>query len=199
MLMGLTSKAACPFACVRCCLMAVALGMALLAGCRAPGAGGNAAAVNSGNPPFAGLSAGQMVYAVSATCVPPVGWKADPLKSSGSHAHQVWLSPTGDTAYGVIHFALPLPVGDDLSLIGFLSEMRKSEGEAILLSKKRDPNLPGLRFVAEGGIYKVRANLITHGFEGWAIYAGTLRNHTERPEELDLAERARDNTVVGQR
>ena len=39
---------------------------------------------------------------------------AQPLKQSDRHTHEVWLSPTGKTAYGVIHFKLPLPVGVNL-------------------------------------------------------------------------------------
>ena len=48
---------------------------------------------------------------VQARVAPPVGWKLDPYKTSSSHKHAVWLSPSGRTAYGVIYFSLPLPVG----------------------------------------------------------------------------------------
>ena len=47
----------------------------------------------------------------------PDGWTAEPLKKSGRHSHQIWLSPTGETAYGVIHFSLPLPVGPELGFV----------------------------------------------------------------------------------
>jgi len=134
---------------------------------------------------------------LQAICVPPLGWKPDPLKRSSTHVHEVWISPSGRTAYGVIHFELPLPVGHDLALWGFLNQMRASEGEANLLEKKWDANLGGLRFVAEGGQYIVRTNLFVHGFSGWAIYAGTLRAFPINQAELELAERAREDTVVG--
>ena len=62
-----------------------------------------------------------------------------------------WLSPSGRTAYGVIYFSLPLPVGHDLTLWGFLDEMRHSEGEATLVSKQWDENLRGLRRFLEIG------------------------------------------------
>jgi len=113
------------------------------------------------------------------------------------HKHGVWISPSGRTAYGVIYFSLPLPVGHDLVLWGFLNEMRKTEGEATLLSKEWDDKLPGLRFVAQGGRYVVRTNLSVHGFHGWACYAGTLRNDPIVPEELAEAEYARDATTFG--
>jgi hypothetical protein len=75
--------------------------------------------------------------------------------------------------------------------------MKATEGSAILFTKSRDPNLPGLRFVAKGGIYRVRVNLIVRGWEGWAIYAGSLIHLPEQPDELRDAEAARDATVLG--
>jgi hypothetical protein len=128
---------------------------------------------------------------------PPVGWKPDPLKTSQNHVHQVWLSPTTNTAYGVIHFQMPLPVGADLALSGFLSQMKKTEGDATLLERHDDPNLPGIRFVARGGLYTIRANLIVRGWEGWAVYAGTQRGKPIDPIELDFATRAREHTHIG--
>jgi hypothetical protein len=144
-----------------------------------------------------GLSPPTAVRVLHAICVPPLGWKPDPLKRSSTHVHEVWISPSGLTAYGVIHFDLPLPVGHDLALWGFLNQMRASEGEAKLLEKKWDANLGGLRFVAEGGQYIVRTNLFVDGFTGWAVYAGTLRAFPINQAELELAERAREDTVVG--
>jgi hypothetical protein len=143
-----------------------------------------------------GLSNPVIVESVDAYCVPPDGWKAEPLKSSSEHAHQIWISPSGNTAYGVIRFNLPLPVGHDLALWGFLREMRKSEGEATLVNKAWDPDAHGLRFVADGGLYTVRTILRVRGFRGWAVYAGTLREKSVEPSELKIAETARENTVV---
>ena len=132
---------------------------------------------------------------VDAFVVPPVGWHADPPKVSSRHNHQVWVSPHGGTAYGVIRFTLPLPVGEDLALHGFLAEMKKSEGEATLLSRNRDGQR--LRFVAEGGKYRVRGILLTRGFHGWAVYAGTLRSLPVAVDDLALAVQARENTALG--
>jgi hypothetical protein len=145
-----------------------------------------------------GLEPPQPVQAVDALCFPPSGWAIEPLKTSEDHAHQVWLSPTGKTAYGVIHFGLPLPVPAQWVLDPFLREMKKSEGEAILIGQPlRDDSLPGVRFVVEGGLYKMRVNLICRGWRGWAVYAGTLRTEAEMSDELELAERAKDMTQVG--
>jgi hypothetical protein len=134
---------------------------------------------------------------VNAQIAPPSGWKMDPYKTSSEHRHAVWISPSGHTAYGVIYFSLPLPVGYDLTLWGFLREMRRNEGEATLESKKWDSDLNGLRFVARGGRYIVRTNLMVRGFHGWAIYAGTLRNEQIVPEELAQAQAAREQTRIG--
>ena len=127
-----------------------------------------------------------------------MGWRAEPLKASDRHNHQVWISPSGNTAYGVIRFKLPLPVGPETVLrYGFLPEMRKTEGEATLISSRRDPDLPGLRFVADGGKYRLRTNLLTRGWKGWAVYAGTLRERPVDADELALAEVAREQTTIG--
>jgi hypothetical protein len=135
---------------------------------------------------------------VEATVVPPVGWTAQPLKHSSRHDHQIWLSPSGNTAYGVIRFKLPLPLSPQSVLqMGFLPEMKRTEGEATLLSSGRDPSLPGIRFVAQGGKHVVRTNLTTRGFKGWAVYAGTVRGQPENPDELAIAELAREQTAVG--
>lgn len=144
-----------------------------------------------------GLTRPTYDHDVNAICDPPLGWKPDPLKVNSNHTHQAWLSPTRDTAYGVIHFQMPLPLGVGVALSGFLSNMKRTEGSADLLWKENDPNLPGIRFMAAGGIYCIRCNLIVDGWEGWACYAGTLRAKPINQEELDLAQRARDHTRVG--
>lgn len=134
---------------------------------------------------------------VVAVCDPPIGWKPQALKITANHIHEVWLSPTGATAYGVIYFRMPLPVGQDLALSGFLNQMNATEGDAELLSRRDDANLPGIRFEAQGGIYRIRANLIVNGWKGWTVYAGTLRARKVIPNELDFAIRAREYTRVG--
>jgi hypothetical protein len=147
---------------------------------------------------FDQLTAPEPFEPVEAVVAPPAGWRQEPLKSSAKHNHQVWLSPSGNTAYGIIRFKLPWPVGPETVLrMGFLPEMKRTEGEATLISSERDSSLPGLRFVAEGGKYRLRTNLITRGWKGWAIYAGTLRQNEIVPDELTLAELAREHTSVG--
>jgi hypothetical protein len=149
-------------------------------------------------PIFDALSTPEPFPPVEAVVAPPVGWRPDPLKASDKHNHQVWISPSGNTAYGIIRFKLPWPVGPELALRhGFLPEMKRTEGEARLLSSERDPELPGVRFVAEGGLYRLHTNLITRGWRGWAVYAGTLRSAEIAEDELALAELAREHTTVG--
>jgi hypothetical protein len=144
-----------------------------------------------------GLNPPTPVETVQAMVTPPVGWKPEPLKFSDRHTHQIWLSPTGETAFGVIRFKLPWPVGPRLLMGRFLAEMRRLEQSATVLSKEDDPELPGIRFVAESQIHKVRVNLITHGFRGWAFYAGSFAGKVENLAELELAERAREASSPG--
>jgi hypothetical protein len=135
---------------------------------------------------------------VDAVVAPPVGWVADEPKTSDRHAHQVWKSPTGGTAYGVIHFGLPLPVPASWVLPNYLSAMKESEGEATVIGQPlKDDALPGIRFTVDCGDYRMRTNLICKGFGGWAVYTGTLRDRPEVPAEVELAERACDKTQVG--
>ena len=135
---------------------------------------------------------------VEAMVAPPPGWQPDPLKRTSSHAHQVWVSPSGNTANGVIRMNLPFPfIGPDMVLKPFLEEMRRTEGKATLLSRRPDRRLPGIRFVAEGGEYKIRTNLLTRGYRAWAVYAGTRQGSAEVPQELELAEQARERTKIG--
>jgi hypothetical protein len=149
------------------------------------------------------LESDPVAYApVEAMVAPPPGWQPELLKKSSTHAHQTWLSPSGNTAYGVIRMNLPLPfIGPDMVLRPFLGEMRRTEGEATLISRRTDRRLPGpgIRFVAEGGLYNIRANLMTRGYRAWAVYAGSRRDAPEEPAELDLAERARERTKIGLR
>ena len=154
-------------------------------------------AMTAGSLSDIGLTPPAPVSSIRAMCAPPLGWKLEPLKLTDRTAHQVWLSPSGNTAYGIIHITLPFPVGVNLVHWQFLREMRKKEGEAIDLGEDYDSKLPGLRFVAEGGLYKIRANMMLRGSEGWVAYAGTLRGKAVDPGELRLAEQARENTTPG--
>ena len=141
---------------------------------------------------------------VDATVTPPPGWTPEPLKQDEKHRHQIWLSPSGHTAYGVIYMALPLPAAfipggaETVLEEGFLPNMKKTEGKATLIGEVTDdPKRGGIRFVAEGGFYLVRAFLVLEGMHAWAVYAGTERSAPVNDNELKLAEQARERTVLG--
>jgi hypothetical protein len=112
--------------------------------------------------------------------------------SRSNYVTQVWVSPTGDTALGVIRFNLPLPVGHEWALWGFLQNMRKSEGRADLIEKQWDDSVGALRFIAEGGRYRVRSILYVDGLRGWSVFAGTLTDRATNEAELSQATTARD-------
>jgi hypothetical protein len=181
-------------------LLRAALALPLIAGCSSGPPKPDLAAMraNWSDPQTHGLELPTYNSDVEAVVSPPIGWKPKPLEQFSDHTEQTWVSPTGQTAYGVIHFGLPLPVSDSLALSGFLAQMKKQQGEADLLDRRDDPDLPGIRFEAQGGRYHIRANLIVATWEGWAIFAGTLKGKPDLPAELDFAVRAREHTKVGQ-
>ena len=144
-----------------------------------------------------GLSEPVVIPSLQASCVPPTDWNPKPIERAKNTVHQVWVSPTGATAYGVIRFSLPLPVGPETVLWFFIREVDATEGDARLISKTRDDVLRGLRFVSESKKYRVRGNLVTKGFHGWISYAGTVQGRNIDADELRLAELARENTKTG--
>jgi hypothetical protein len=125
---------------------------------------------------------------------PPIGWTLQRADDTPRYVQRVWVSPSGRTSYGVIRFSLPIPVGEEIALTGFLSQMRQSEGEAHLLSMERDDAQDRLNFTAEGGRYRLDGIIITRGFHGWVIYDGVLRNQSRALDEVALAVQARENT-----
>ncbi|MFI5378243.1 MAG: hypothetical protein ACHRHE_02955 [Tepidisphaerales bacterium] len=145
---------------------------------------------------MAGLSAPRPDKELQAIVSPPAGWKAEPLKVGDRSWHRVWVSPTGSTAYGVIFIKLPLPVGSELALMGFMMEMKKTEGEGKLLDKRRDES-GSLRYIAENPTHTVFARLFTDGWLCWIAYAGTLTGKPVDVGEMLLAARAREATIIG--
>lgn len=144
------------------------------------------------------LSAAQSLTAVDAVVTPPVGWVQEETKSSSDHVHLSWKSPSGKTNFGVIYFSLPLPLPANWIFDRYIGAMKESEGEAkVIEGPLNDSSLPGVRFTVETGPYRMRTNLICKGFHGWSVYAGTLRDQPEVPDELAAAERARDHTKPG--
>jgi len=128
---------------------------------------------------------------------PPAGWTVQRADDTNRYVQRVWVSPTGRTSYGVVRFTLPLPVGNEIALNGFIAQMRQSEGEARLISQARDTAQDRLNFTAEGGRYRLDGIIVTRGFHGWVVYAGVLRNVPRAVDELELAVQARENTRLG--
>lgn len=144
-----------------------------------------------------GLGAAEERADLRATVRPPEGWRAEPIKTTPRSMHQVWISPSGSAAFGVIYSRMPLPVGDDLALWGFMQEMKKDQGQAELLDKTRDDEIDGLRFKARGTFFSIDAFLYTKGWDCWVSYAGRYADREAEEAEEELARRARDRVVVG--
>ncbi|MBC7784513.1 MAG: hypothetical protein H7144_11805 [Burkholderiales bacterium] len=134
---------------------------------------------------------------LQASIAPPAGWMQLPTERTEDHVTQVWVSPSDLTALGVIHFRLPLPVGHDLAVWGFLQNMKDSEGHAELIEQHWDAAADCMRFVAEGGRYRVRTKLFVNGLTGWAIFAGTRVGEEIDEVELRRAIAAREQVQVG--
>lgn len=149
-------------------------------------------------PAMAGLASPMARPDLHAVVRPPDGWLPQPIETGSNFTQQVWVSPAGGTAYGVIRFSLPFPVAHELVLYGFLKQMREHEGAAELVEKKWDDNKKCLRFVAAGGKYTVRTNLSVRGWSGWAVFAGTRKDQPVNAVDLPVAELAREETLIDQ-
>jgi len=127
---------------------------------------------------------------------PPSGWKPKPIERDDSSTRQVWVSPTRATAYGIVRFGLPLPVGPGLALPGFIAETGHQQGTTRLISSEAHAASGGVQFVADMPLYRMRGILWTHGFTGWVVYASTERAAPVNDQELVAALHARDATVA---
>ena len=156
--------------------------------------------------PVEGIGRGYFDHRVEAFVVPPQDWKPDPPKISDRHVHLAWISPSGDTAYGVIYAAIPgyIPVALmptrllhqevlDQVMIG----MRQDQGEGVLLEKRWDAQQRQMYFEAEGGLYRVDSVLTVRGWSAWTLYVGRLRERAPNEAEIELAKKARGQTEVG--
>ena len=132
-----------------------------------------------------------------ATVRPPAGWDRQPAEASLNSTNQLWLSPTGDTAFGVISFWLPLPVGTDAVVPVYLNEMARRDGRADVVSREADESLRAVRLVADSDTFRTRTTLIVRGLRGWAVYAGTLQARPIDPAHLAAAEAAREAVRLG--
>ena len=175
--------------------LAVILATLCLTGCRMMRAADQFESVTVPAAFQQGMTRPHEVPELDALCGPPKGWAEQALERDPKHTQQVWISPSGRTAYGVVRFNLPLPATDRIALWGFMQEMKRREGQAKLISKKPLPD--GTAFVADGAKYRIRGTIVTRGLRGWVAYAGTLRHQPVEVDELELAVQARDNTAPG--
>ncbi len=155
--------------------------------------------------PVGDLGTGFFEPRVEAFVIPPTGWELDTPKIDDDRAHLTWLSPSRDTAYGIVYFPIPagvawLPKGEFFhgqAADRYIEEFKKDTGDAIELSREWDNDLDGMRIVAEGGPYKARSILRVRGKSGWSVYSGTLRDQEVNEKELALSEKAREATQIG--
>jgi hypothetical protein len=156
--------------------------------------------------PVQGIGKGYFDARVEAFVVPPQSWTLDPPKVSSRHVHLAWISPSGDTAYGVIYASIPgyIPVAlmptrllHQEVLERVMIEMRRDQGEAVLLDSKWNDRERQMTFEAAGGLYHVDSVLRVRGWSAWTLYVGRLRAREPNRPEIELASRARSRTQVG--
>ena len=130
---------------------------------------------------------------------PPPGWRMKVNDSDERAEHVVWTSPSGNTAFGVIFFKLPWPIGHDLTIrYGVLPEARRREGTAEILEKRWDPEIEGMRYTIVTPRYTAATKMFVRGMRGWAAYSGFQTTRPVVQEELDLAIRAREDAEFGE-
>ncbi len=127
--------------------------------------------------------------------LPPAGFTPKPLEQDETSTQQVWVSSSKATAYGIVRFSLPLPVGPGFALPGFIAETAKKQGPTKLLASKAHPRSGGVEFTADLPLYHMRGILWTKGFTGWVVYASTDRSMPVDADDLAAALAARDATV----
>lgn len=137
-------------------------------------------------------------FSVYAT--PPAGWELKRNNAGDDRAeHVVWISPTNRTAFGIIFFKMPFPVGHDLAFrYGFLAEADKREGPVNVVEKRWDEQIEGLRFIVDTQKYRVQAKMFVRGSRGWATYAGTRNDMPLEIAERDQAIAARESADFGE-
>lgn len=133
---------------------------------------------------------------LQAICMPPAGWVDKGMKQGDNHVRRTWVDPTNTMGYCVIRASLPLPVGESMVLSAFLAEVRKTQGDARLIEKRSSGE--GLTFVAESPILRYEGRVHCSGFRGWIVFASILNTDSAHPENLKVAEAARDATILGQ-
>lgn len=130
---------------------------------------------------------------------PPAGWRKKANTADPRAEHIVWTSPSGNTAFGVIFFHLPWPIGHDLTFrYGVLPEARRREGTAEVLDKHWDPEIEGLRFTIRTPRYTAETKMFVRGTRGWAAYSGFQTTRPVNQEELDQAIHAREDVEFGE-
>ena len=156
--------------------------------------------------PVQGVGRGYFEPRVEAFVVPPRGWSLDKDKATDEHTNLTWLSPTRDTAYGVIFARVPgwVPVAfiparslHETVLNKFMEKMKEDQGEATVVSQQWNDDRDRLEFVARGTTYTLDAYLTVRGYDVWTVYRGTFTGKTASATELELAGKARDATGVG--
>ena len=143
---------------------------------------------------FSGLGSVQQYDAVKAQAAVPQSWKELALKRGPMYTDMQWRAPSGNTAVGVAHCRMPLPL-DARALVWFAkSRYAKQSEDGRVLGQWVD-ELNRSWFEAANNKYHVRGFIVTKGFEAWIIYSGFKTQEPSDISELALAARAMETIV----
>ena len=125
---------------------------------------------------FSGLSSVQQYDVVKAQAAPPQTWKELVPKRSSMYNDMQWRAPSGNTAVGVAHVKMPLPL-DARTLVWFAKSRYAKQSE--------DGRLIG-QWVDDLG---------RSWFEAWIIYSGFKTQEPIDTSELALGARSMETIV----
>ena len=143
---------------------------------------------------FSGLSSVQQYDVVKAQAAPPQSWRELVPKRSSLYTDMQWRAPSGNTAVGVAHVKMPLPLNAQ-TLVWFAKSRYAKQSEDGRVIGQWVDDLGRSWFEAENNKYHVRGYIMTKGFEAWIIYSGFKTQQPIDTSELALGARAMETII----
>lgn len=143
---------------------------------------------------FAGLAPLKQYEIVKAEAAPPHSWKELVPKRTSLFTDMQWRAPSGNTAVGVAHVKMPLPL-DARAVVWFAKQRYSKQSEGGRVIGQWVDDLGRSWFEAANNKYHVRGFVMTKGFEAWIIYSGYKSQQPTDLAELTIAARAMETIV----
>ena len=143
---------------------------------------------------FSGLGSLKHYDNVKAEAAAPMSWKELVPKKTSIYTDMQWRSPSGNTAVGVAHVKMPLPLNAG-SVVWFAKQRYAKQSEDGKLIDQWVDVLGRSWFEAENKKYHVRGFVVTKGFEAWIVYSGFKTQEPIDTSELAMAARSMETVV----